>query len=195
MTPFDWIIVIGGICGLCMVMGGMILLYKGIITLSKASPEEAVSLEFKKMIKITTHYPSLGLFVIGLAFVTISIMSSKSELRPLTITGHVNVDDPASVAVSITSNHDGENLKPLTGGEINGIIYPTLQLLRVEITAPGYDPPTIANAIGVSEIKKGTASLGEINFANKKTERPKVSPENIISTAVNLPPLTQAGKF
>jgi hypothetical protein len=195
MTPFDWIIVIGGICGLCMVIGGMVLLYKGVITLSQASPEEAVSLEFKKMIKITTHYPSLGLFVIGLAFVIVSMVFSKSELRPLTIQGHVNVADPASVAVSIISNHDGENLKPLTGGEINGIIYPTLKLLRVEITAPGYDPPTIAKAIGVAEIKKGSASLGEINFANKKVEKPQISPENIMATTAKLPPLKEGGRF
>ena len=198
MTPFDYIVISGGICGLFMVIGGMVLLYKGNVTLSQTAKDEAVSLEFKKMVKITTHYPALGLFVIGLAFIIVSAAISKPKEReviPLAIKGHVNAADPSSVTIFVSSIQGG--LRPLTGGEIDDTIrvYPDLKTLRVEITAPGYDPPTKTTTIQSSDIKKGSASLGEITFENRKAEKPQINQENIKPVTENLPPLSAGGKF
>ncbi len=194
MTPFDWIVIIGGICGLFMVIGGMILLYKGNITLNKTSKDEAVTLEFRKMIKITTHYPALGLFVIGLAFIIVSAVFAKpKEVTSLAIKGHVNVDDPSSVTFFVYTGHGG--LPRLTDREIDEIVYPHLKILKVDITAPGYSPPTITKTIGSSDIKKGIASLGEITFTNKKAEKPQTNPDNIKPVKEELPPLSAGGKF
>ena len=60
MNTFDIVVILGAFCGCCMVVGGLILLYKGIITLSHASPEEALKIEYRKMVRITTHYPALA---------------------------------------------------------------------------------------------------------------------------------------
>ena len=48
MDTFDIVVILGALCGLLMVIGGMVLLYKGVITLNQASKQEAASLEFKK---------------------------------------------------------------------------------------------------------------------------------------------------
>ena len=52
MTTFDIAIFLAGTCGICMVIGGMILLYKGVISLNSVSQSEALSLEFQKAVKI-----------------------------------------------------------------------------------------------------------------------------------------------
>ncbi len=194
MPTFDIIVILGGICGLLMVLGGMILLYRGNITLSQTSKDDAVSLEFRKMIKISTHYPALGLFVIGLAFVLASAYICRpKEVQPLTIKGHINTADPSSVTIFVYTGHGG--LRPLTDGNIDDIVFPNLKLLKVDINAPGYDPPTITKTIESSDIKKGTVSLGEITFLNKKVEMPQINQGNIVPVKENLPPLTTSGKF
>ena len=46
MTTYNFGAIAGSICGLLMVIGGMILLYTGAISLNKTSKNEAASLEF-----------------------------------------------------------------------------------------------------------------------------------------------------
>jgi len=194
MTAFDVVIILGGVCGLLMVVGGMILLYKGAISLNKASKKDAVSLEFKKMIKVTTQYPALGLFIIGLAFIISAAMFSKpTGVSPLKIQGHVNVPDPSSVTIFVSAGR--WSLEPFTDGTIKGLIHPSLGLLKVEITAPGYIPPTITKSIGTEDIKFGVVSLGEIAFGNRIVEKPLINPDNIKTPTEHLPPLTEGGKF
>ena len=66
MSVFDLVLLTGPICGILMVLGGIILLYKGAISLNVASEEGAFTVEFKNELRITTQYPALGIFVIGL---------------------------------------------------------------------------------------------------------------------------------
>ena len=87
MTSFDFAIVIGAICGVIMVLGAIYLLKLGIINLKdisqqahseqanakskpseKAKSPDALTIAYND-IKISTQYPALALFVIGLAFV------------------------------------------------------------------------------------------------------------------------------
>ena len=69
----DIVIVLAGVCGLLMVVGGLGLFYKGAITLQVASQNQAVKIEFFKQFKLTTQYPALAFFVIGLAFTGLSV--------------------------------------------------------------------------------------------------------------------------
>ena len=58
---FDIVILIGAICGPIMVVGSMILLYTGAISLKAASnSDDALKIEFIKELKLTTRYPELG---------------------------------------------------------------------------------------------------------------------------------------
>src|SRR5438067_13722224 len=78
-STFDAVIVITVVCGLLMVVGGMVLLYKGTITLQDSNPDEAIRVGFKHMINVTTRYPALGLFVISLVFTVVALYFAQSE--------------------------------------------------------------------------------------------------------------------
>lgn len=56
-----------------MVLGGIVLLYKGVVTLTGPSDKNALSVELKKYIRIQTQYPALALFIIGLCFSIFSL--------------------------------------------------------------------------------------------------------------------------
>src|SRR5205809_6057410 len=81
-STFDAVIVITVVCGLLMVVGGMVLLYKGTITLKDSNPDEAIRIEFKHMINVTTRYPALALFVIGLVFTVVAYILPNPRVSP-----------------------------------------------------------------------------------------------------------------
>lgn len=190
MGTFDIVIILGAICGLSMVIGGMGLLYKGVITLNQASTQEAASLEFKKMLKITTHYPALGLFIIGLAFVIIAVVFSKSTQNQFEITGRItNIDDPDSLKVVITvpAWEGTANV----GGEINASVIPRIDRFNVWLTYPGYRD--FKKLIKTKESKLGVITIGEQQL-QKVVEKPLPDPNNIMRVE-GLPPISAHGAF
>ncbi|HXX80303.1 MAG TPA: hypothetical protein VEI46_02050, partial [Thermodesulfovibrionales bacterium] len=54
----------------------------------------------------------------------------------------------------------------------------------------GYDPPTKTTTIQSGDIKKGSASLGEITLENRKPEKSQINQENIKPVTEHLPPLS-----
>lgn len=190
MDIFDIVVLLGAICGLLMVIGGMVLLYKGVITLNQASKQEAASLEFKKMLKITTHYPALGLFIIGLAFIIVAIVFSKSTQNQFEITGRItNIDDPNSLRVMITiptweGTADAD-------GEINAFVIPKTDLFNVWLTCPGYRD--FKMSIKTKESKLGVIRIGEKKL-EKLVEKPPPDPNKIMRVE-GLPPLSAQGAF
>lgn len=192
MTTFDIAVILAGICGLFMVIGGMVLLYKGAISLSQASKEEAVNLEFKKMLRITTHYPALGLFVIGLAFIIIAVSFSKSTQNQFKISGHVKgVDDLGSLKVLITV--PGWAGETYADGQILASINPRMDILEVRLASPGYREIKIP--VETRKSKLGTISIGDVTFGNKVVEKPVVNQNNIKPVAQELPPLSAPAAF
>jgi hypothetical protein len=82
MTTYDFAILGGTVCGIVMVVGGILLLYKGSIKLEVASKDPALSVEvFEKQFRLTTHAPALGLFAIGLLFVGLAIYFARETAR------------------------------------------------------------------------------------------------------------------
>jgi hypothetical protein len=194
MDTFDVVVMIGGACGLLMVVGGMILLYKGAITLNQASPEAAVALEFKKTLKITTHYPALGLFIIGLAFIVTSVWYSKPEVYSVKLVGQVLDLDPEDVPALKVYGGPWERRLRFTDGTIKEIINPNLEVMTVEILAPGYDP--IRVPIEKKDLWLGTASLGKLRFKSRKVaDRPPENPDNIETPDEPLPALDAPAGF
>lgn len=190
MDTFDIVVILGALCGLLMVIGGMVLLYKGVITLNQASKQEAASLEFKKMLKITTHYPALGLFIIGLAFVIIAVVFSKSTQNQFEITGRItNIEDPNSLRVMITiptweGTADAD-------GEINAMVIPKTDIFNVWFTYPGYRD--FKMSVKTKESKLGVIEIGEKQL-EKLVEKPQPDPKNIMHVE-GLPPLSARGAF
>jgi len=178
MTPFDLAVIMAGACGLIMVTGGIFLLYKGAISLSKTSGQEAASLEFKKMFKLTTHYPALGLFIIGVAFMALALSFSKPKSDDeLTIKGQVKGEfDPGSLLVFVTVDKEAIS-RVDTDGRVRVSITPSVDALYLRISCPGYKE-TIKK-VEIKDSRFGVISIGEIVLANKVVEKPPVNPANL----------------
>jgi len=192
MSTFDIIVILSAFCGVLMVVGGIILLYKGIIKLSGTSQNEALSLEFKKEFRVSTQYPALGIFLIGLIFVVVAMIISKPQIpSPIEFRGTLeNIKRDASL--SVEASH--WNLRAASDGKINGKITPCLDILWVEVTAPGYEPAI--KSIRKDEIQNGIANLGNLNLKQIVSKVESLE-KNIkkLPTGYNVPPLTDSGSF
>jgi len=91
-------IIMGAFCGVIMVAGSIYLLRSGAVTLMSASEKEALSIEVAEQVKISTSYPALGLFVIGLFFIIVSIYFGKPEYNELAIVGKLEADGPSNLS-------------------------------------------------------------------------------------------------
>jgi hypothetical protein len=145
MTIGDLVRAIGALCGLFMVVGGMLLLRSGVITLDRAGSEEAASLEFRKLLKLTTHYPALGLFVMGLAFIIIALYNASPSYN---ISGKIKAAHPEAATISVSGGPWG-GILPTPTGEVKGTVTPSMGQLTVVVTVPGYKPRTIPVEVGL----------------------------------------------
>jgi hypothetical protein len=193
MDPFDTIIILAGVCGVGMVFGSMVLLFKGIINLQAASGG-AMNVGLQRLIKIETTVPALGLFVIGLVFIlSAAAMSRPDGVSPVQIKGQIRPAGSSSVSILIRTEQGA--LVPSTDGQIQGVIYPHMGGLTVEITAPGYSTPLFRKTIMPQEIRSGVASIGDVDLGQPVKNEPPVRPENVATPAVPLPPVSDAGRL
>jgi len=190
MTTFDYAIVGSIACGLIMVCGGILLLYKGAISLEVASKDEALTLDiFENQFKLTTRIPALGLFVIGLIFIGISIYFTKdTAATPIKVTGKThNINEEVTVKVRSLW------VVPIQSGQVFHVLRPNLDVLWVEISAPGYEPlkiPFAKNRTGEG-INFGDVTLKQIvEKIEAKSENIMALPNGVVS-----PPLSNAGQF
>lgn len=192
MTTFDVLVMLSGLCGVFMIVGAMVLLYRGIISLNRVSKQSALDVELKNMIKVTTHFPSLGLFIIGLVFIVSALMIAKSDSTPLRIKGNLKAADLSSITIRVSPAQTW-SIPASTSGTIEGTIIPVMYPLRIEVTAPGYDPSTQTMIVPAQNVKFGTISLGDIEFKNQVTKGVKAG--GIQPSSDALPGLSQAGAF
>src|SRR4029450_7143240 len=98
LNTFDIINLCGAVCGVIMVCGGILLLWVGAIKLSETADKGNFAVEIRKDIKITTSYPALGIFAIGLLFIGVAAYMAKPEKDVhLSILGQLDVADPGGV--------------------------------------------------------------------------------------------------
>jgi hypothetical protein len=136
MTTYDFTIIGGTVCGIIMVLGGIVLLYKGAIKLEVASKDPSLTVEmFERKLKLTTHAPALGLFVIGLLFVFLAIyFAQTTTAKPIPVRGKAeNIEEEISV-IAKSEWHVAAHQ-----GHVQDVIRPQLDVLWVVISAPGYN--------------------------------------------------------
>lgn len=157
---FGYLLLSGPLCGMIMILGGILLLYRGAITLGNAG-EGALSIEFQNYFRFTTQYPAMGFFIIGLIFVLVPIFFGiPPKSTPIIVKAEaVNVEDPVSVRLMAQSWNS--NLKH-TGGKILEQFNPNRNTLQVVLTAPGHIDHT--ETIQLSALKNDTADLGKISM-------------------------------
>lgn len=142
MPPtFDIAALAGTFCGILMVSGGIMLLRVGAIKLSETAGKGAFAVQIRKDIKITTSYPALGIFVIGLLFTAFSIWMTKPESEtPLTILGHLDLADPSSVRIQVEPDQVAFSDTPDSTGKFDKTLHPHIDRVKVTIVASGYIP-------------------------------------------------------
>lgn len=182
MNTYELSIMGGTLCGLVMVVGGILLLYKGAIKLEVAAKDPALTVElFEKQFKLTTQVPALGLFVIGLLFIGLSIhFARETAATPIELIGKTSgVEEPITVLVS------SEWGVPAIQGQVHHVLRPQLDVLWITISAPGYEP--FSQPFAKDHIKKGV-NFGDVKL-RRIAARPPANPQNIASLPAGVTPI------
>jgi hypothetical protein len=207
MTTFEIVIICGAVCGVLMVVGGMVLLAIGVIKLEATAPAlagaqgaqappDALILEFKKTIKVTAHYPALALFLIGVLFIFASAWLSKPrEVQDWTIRGKIDSPDPSAVTIEVAADK-WVTLNPNSDGTVDAVIYPNLSRFNAVIVAPGCKPEKQHLPLHVKDLKNRILELTAASV-QKVADMPPVKKENIeaLPANVQLPPVTASEAF
>lgn len=173
-----------------MVLGGILLLYKGAITLNNAS-EGALSVDFKNELRITTQYPALGIFIIGLLFIIVpAFLGKPAEAQRLTIKATpIDVTEPVKIQLQAA----GWSTNLHHSGQIVETHHPVVDIIQIVITAPGYEPMT--KTVQLSDLSGNTADLGEIKLRQKLSRsalKRKIVP---LPNNINLPEINAEVSF
>lgn len=163
IAPHDFASYTSSVCGGMLVLGSIILLYKGVITLSQKSSKEAVSIEFKNHLRMTSHYPAIGLFMMGWMFLILPLMIpvlfGDKGPTSVTVRGHLQVNPPDDIQnLSVRLLGGPWDLSINTDGTLEDALYPTLERMRLEISGPGR--PALARTVTVD--KEGVIFLGPL---------------------------------
>jgi hypothetical protein len=195
MTPRDVSVYLSGLCGLIMVCGSIWLLATGIIELAdkgRGRDGEALSVDIQKIIKITTAFPALGLFLVGLLFVWLAMRYSEPVPVSWNVVGKIVIDDPSRVTVVVQPDNS-TTFSPDTTGEFDKDLSVDIHRILLTVNAAGYEPPTQKCTLSLEKAAKGTLKL-EKPLVFSKPVAPH-SPEPVVGTiepvpdGIKLPPL------
>ncbi len=168
MIPFEIVALLGAVAGFSMILGGMWLVAKGIITLQATPAADALTIEWKKRFRINTQVPGLAFFLVGLIFISTSLWFLRPPaVVPIEFEGQikgVGVDSPVSILVRPTN----WEIPSATTGEISGKVYPDLTYLVIYVNAPGYEPYT--HQIKVNAEGSHVAQLGTVELHRSKVQ-------------------------
>jgi len=159
IDAFHFILLIGALSGFTMVVGGILLLYKGAISLT-TSGGNSLSVEFRRELRISTQYPALAFFLIGLMFMALSMWMGRDIRSKVIIDGTaVDVDQPVTVSVSSAQSWSSE---VGSGGSFAQSIDPEMEAVVVAISAPGYEPQKVTAKLG--NLMNGHIDIGSIQM-------------------------------
>jgi hypothetical protein len=190
MATFDYAVLLAALAGLVMVIGGIVLIYKGAIVLASTDSSSALSIEWKQDFRLNTQAPGIAFFIIGLIFSSISIYASKpTAIEPIKIEGEVT-QIPELVTIRARSStwivQGGSN------GVIKGRIHPHIEDITLEISAPGYKPESIT--FSLSELENRTVKFDAVNLQHLVTAIVGHQ-ENIIEVEESIQPITAPASF
>ena len=196
MGTDDIVVILGAVCGVLMVAGGMLLFYKGIVTLQEVSDKpDAVTVEFKNVLKIQSRYPAYGFFVFGLAFISLAVVYSRpDQYPPITVSGEIDdAVDPNATMISVTVPLTESALD--SNGKFKRIFRPDFSIVRVRIQAPGNDPATSTFGVETSESGRGLVAKFDPLKLRKVGGIPAQGAIEELPSGMDLPPPTMASGF
>ena len=173
-----------------MVCGAIWLLKTGVIKLSAAVKGGGLTVELANKVKISTTYPALALFVIGLFFVALGVWFSKTPL-PLNIVGVIQgVDDPSAL-VTVNVQY-ADSFTPDSDGRLDKKLQVDIQRLKVVINAAGYKPQPFVTTLRVEDAKQQRLTLPDaVRFTKTDTTKPEPGTIDKVPDGVKLEPLHQ----
>ncbi len=173
---FEYVVFIGAVCGLIMIGGSMLLLYRGSITLDSASRDGTLSIEVLDSFKATTRNPALGLFLIGLVFFIVAAWFAQvGALKKLTIEGAISSPDQlADIEIHLSAGPWRRNIVDQSG-KFSIVFHPHMQNMVATIVAPGYEKTGIKKQISLGD---DLATIGEVEIGKRIVT--EVTPSNSI---------------
>lgn len=156
-------------CGSIMVITSLFFLHKGIISLNKSSREKAISIDFKKQIRISSHYPALALFILGWTFIMVPMFIAAPS--KIAVEGVLRVNPPHDLnRLTVRIIGGPWDIEPDSDGSLGTVFYPNLDKMKIEITGPGRHPyiktfsPSIFGGIDLGNIKIPDAKVNIITL-------------------------------
>lgn len=195
MSAHDIAILFSAIAGFCMVIGGMLLIWKGAIVLAGTDSSTALSIEWKKDFKLSTQAPGIAFFILGLSFSSIAIYFSipiaPKPTDPIYISGTF---DNVNEIVTITAVPSGWEVTSGSNGVVEGKFIPDTEILNLKFSAPGYQPAQIPQ--NLSKTKDRVIKFDK-PFKLIKSPVPTIESkqENIKAATESLPPLGSQPSF
>lgn len=189
---FNLVILTGAICGPIMVIGSMILLYRGSISLQAAgNDKDALSVELIQEIKLSTRYPALALFIIGfIFFFGAAKFAQEGTIKPIVLEGIVSSpDELVDIELHLVAGPWKRDVAD-SSGKFSISFRPTIEKLKATIIAPGYEKTGTSKTINFDESK---ASIGIIKLGKRRIEN--MAPHEIIPERVEFNASTAVGEF
>lgn len=178
MNAFEIVALLGAVAGLSMVLGGIWLVAKGVITMAATPKADALTIEWKKQFRMNTQVPGLAFFLVGLMFIAVSLIFLKpSDVAPIEFEGQIKgIDEQVSIFVRPTTwVLAGDS----STGQISGNVYPDFSVLVLSINAPGYVPlnkPVKVNLTGQRIAKLGTVELQRSSNVKESDLQKQIAP-------------------
>jgi len=190
MGTFDVIVIIGALCGVFMVLGGLWLFYKGVVTLQQVSDKpDAVTIEFKNMLKIQSRYPAYGFFVFGLAFIVVAAWFGRPDsVQSIMLSGAFeNVVDPHAARVRVQVPLWDTDLND--DGKVSRDLYLDLKQVHVEIQSPGNEPSSYKLDVPTAPSGRTRVARFDPIKLKKVGEQPQAGSIEELPTGARVPPL------
>lgn len=173
-----------------MVVGSIWLLKTGVIRLSEAvTGGQGLTVEIVNKVKVSTTYPALGLFVIGVVFLAIGVWFSQAP-PPLNIVGKIQIDKPSLVTVSVQY---ADSFTPDSDGQLDRKLQVDNQRFTVVVNAAGYEPQTVVKTLKIEDAKRQRLTLPDDLKFTKVAAATAPVPGHVLPLPpdVNLEPLRQ----
>jgi hypothetical protein len=175
-----------------MVAGSIWLLKLGVIQLNTAVKEGTLDVNILDKVKVSTTYPALGLFIIGLAFVGMAIWFSEPNVGlPLNIVGKIDIDEPSLVTVSIEPDTSAV-FKPNSYGQIDNFVRLDVRRFNVVINAAGYKPQPFTTTLKIEDAKGQRLAFDkDVKFEKLNVPTPAAGKVDPVPENIKLEPLHQ----
>jgi hypothetical protein len=167
-------------CGVLMVTGSIWLLKTGVIRLTEAARDGNLTVSIADKVKISTTYPALGLFIIGLAFVGMALSFSKPDPAiPVNIVGKIDIDNPAAVTVKIEPDLS-TTFQPDSYGRLDKEMLIKVSRFNVVINAAGYRQSPFTTTLRMEDAKGYKLALDQV-IRFEREAAPTPAPGNVLA--------------